>query len=79
MTAYPYQRDEYRTRINRAMDYIENNIDSSLSLDTIAHAAAFSPFHFHRVFKALVGETLNTFVQRVRIERAAARQRLPAR
>jgi AraC-like DNA-binding protein len=34
--------------------------------------AAFSPFHFDRVFKAVTGETLFGFIQRVRLERAAA-------
>ncbi len=36
----------------------------------MARVACFSPYHFHRVFKALVGETLNAFVKRVRLERA---------
>lgn len=58
-------------RINRVFDHIEANIDRDLSLDELAGVAHFSPFHFHRIFKALVGQTLNRFVQRVRIEKAA--------
>jgi AraC-like DNA-binding protein/DNA gyrase inhibitor GyrI len=42
-----------------------------LSLEQLAQVAHFSPFHFHRLFKDLVGETLNQFVNRVRVERAA--------
>lgn len=41
-----------------------------LRLDEVSAAAGFSPFHFHRVFKALMGETLNQFVKRQRLERA---------
>jgi AraC family transcriptional regulator len=66
-----YQRDEYLARINRVIDYIEHNIDGELSLGTLANVASFSRFHFHRIFRAMVGETLNQFIQRVRIEKAA--------
>jgi AraC family transcriptional regulator len=41
-----------------------------LWLADVAHAARLSPFHFHRVFQVLVGETLNEFVKRLRLERA---------
>jgi AraC family transcriptional regulator len=32
----------------------------------------FSPFHFHRIFSAMVGETLSSFIRRLRLERAAS-------
>lgn len=58
-------------RINRVIDHIEANISEELSLEDLAQVANFSRFHFHRIFKALVGETLNQFIQRLRIEKAA--------
>jgi AraC family transcriptional regulator len=64
-------REEYTARINRVIDYIEANIDKDLSLAELANVALFSPFHFHRIFKAMVGETLNGFIQRLRLEKAA--------
>lgn len=64
-------RKEYISRINRALDFIEKNIHEPLNLEKIAKAANFSPFHFHRIFKAFVGETLNSFVKRIRIEKVA--------
>ncbi len=67
-----YQREEYISRINRVFDYIESHIDNNLSLEELAKIANFSAFHFHRIFSAMVGETLNQFIQRVRIEKAAA-------
>jgi len=42
-----------------------------LQLDDIARVACFSPFHFHRVFKGITGETVIDYVQRTRLERAA--------
>jgi AraC family transcriptional regulator len=64
--------EEYSARINRVIDYIETNLDQALSLETLAGVANFSPFHFHRIFRAVVGETLGEFIQRRRIEKAAS-------
>jgi AraC family transcriptional regulator len=70
--AKEYLRREYLGRINRVIDFIESNIDSPLSLEPLARVANFSPFHFHRIFSALVGETLNNFIRRLRLEKAAS-------
>jgi AraC family transcriptional regulator len=64
-------QQEYVARINRAIDFIEKHIDSELNLEKISKAAGFSSFHFHRIFKAFTGETLNSFVKRLRVEKAA--------
>ena len=61
---------DYIQRTNAALDHILQNLDGDLSLDKVAHVAEFSPHHFHRVFRSLVGETLNQFVKRLRLERA---------
>jgi AraC family transcriptional regulator len=55
------------------MDYISRHLDRDLSLEEIARAASFSKFHFHRIFKAVVGETVAGFTRRLRLERAANR------
>jgi len=64
-------REEYISRINRVIDYIQNNIHEQLDLDTLAKVAHFSKFHFHRIFSVMVGETLNSYINRLRIEKAA--------
>lgn len=66
---------EYTARINRVLDHIEAHLDEPLQLTELARVAAFSPFHFHRLFSAHTGETLQRFVQRLRLERAAAQLR----
>ena len=68
-----YLAEEYSARINRVIDYIEENISHSLSLTELSNVAHFSPFHFHRIFSGMVGETLNTFIQRIRLEKAATK------
>ena len=65
------KRQEYVGRINRVIDYIRDNLAGDLRLDVLARVARFSPFHFHRVFKSVVGETLNDYIRRVRAQRAA--------
>jgi AraC family transcriptional regulator len=61
---------DYVARVNRSIDYITANLDRPLRLEDVAKAACFSPYHFHRIFRALIGETLAAFVKRVRLERA---------
>ena len=51
--------------------FIQDNLDSDLSLLFLAQTAGLSRFRFHRVFKAWRGETLHDFVTRMRMERAA--------
>jgi AraC family transcriptional regulator len=60
----------YTARMNRALDFVAQHLDEPLSLDRISAAAHFSPFHFHRLFQAWTGETVNAYVMRVRLERA---------
>lgn len=64
-------RIEYRSCINRVMDYIDQNLDKSFELKDIANVANFSPFHFHRIFTFLLGETPIDYIQRLRVEKAA--------
>jgi AraC family transcriptional regulator len=66
------RREEYLARINAVLDYIEKNLSRPLSLEELARVALFSPYHFHRVFSSLCGETLFQFIQRVRLEKAAS-------
>lgn len=53
------------------MDYIEKHLNEELTLDKIAQIACFSPFHFHHIFSTITNETINVFIQRIRIEKAA--------
>jgi len=75
MNAKDRSRQEYIARINRVMDYIEKHLNEEITLNKVAQIACFSPFHFHRIFSVLTNETLNTFIQRIRIERAAQQLR----
>ena len=64
-------RAVYEGRVNAAIDYVEAHLADELTIEQLAEVAHFSPFHFHRIFSAVTGETIGAFVARVRVERAA--------
>ena len=44
-------RNEYLQRIYKVQDYIESNMNDSLSIEELADVAGFSKFHFHRILR----------------------------
>jgi AraC family transcriptional regulator len=69
----PRSRDVYVDRMHRVTEYIDQHLDQFLDLETLAEVAHFSPFHFHRLFSALMGETLGAYLRRRRCDVAATR------
>ena len=61
----------YEARLLRVLAYIYDNLDGELSLDTLAEIACMSRFHWHRVFRAMTGETLADAIRRIRMAKAA--------
>jgi AraC family transcriptional regulator len=64
-------RSFYRTAVERIIQHIAGNLDQALDLETLASVACLSPFHFHRVFRGMTGETPLELNRRLRMERAA--------
>ena len=62
---------DYHERIVRTLVYIQEHLDEALELEEVAAVAAFSRFHFHRIFRGLVGESPKEHIRRLRLERAA--------
>ena len=60
----------YLERVNRAIDHAVSRLQEPLRLSDLARAAMLSPFHFHRVFQVIVGESPAEFVKRLRLEKA---------
>ena len=67
---------DYKTRLARVLDYIQTHLDDRLKLDELARVACFSTYHFHRIFTAMMGETLKDHIRRLRLERSALALRL---
>ena len=53
--------------------HVGGRLDGDVSLGALADRAGWSPFHLHRAFRRLVGETPKAYTQRLRLDRAAAR------
>ncbi|WP_172914802.1 helix-turn-helix domain-containing protein [Capnocytophaga canis] len=62
---------DYRERINKVLEYIGNHLDEKIELKTLAEIANFSEFHFHRIFKAFVNESVGAHITRLRVEASA--------
>lgn len=68
--------DDYRRRLQRAQVLLESRLDEDVSPVEAARAANFSLHHFHRIFRAQLGESVMEYTRRLRLERAARELRL---
>ncbi|RPI05506.1 MAG: AraC family transcriptional regulator [Ignavibacteriae bacterium] len=66
---------DYQQRIISVLVYIDMHFNEPLTLDELARIACFSPFHFHRIFQAFIGESVYAFIKRIRLENAAVHLR----
>lgn len=67
----PATLEEYRRRMNLIVDFIERNLDGEIDVARLASESGFSPWHFHRITRAFLGEPIGTYIMRVRLETAA--------
>lgn len=65
--------EDYFKRILKVLIFIEDHIEDELSMECLARVACYSPFHFHRIFQAIVGESVHQYIRRLRLEKAAGR------
>ena len=61
----------YENRLRRVSDYIHDHLDEDLDMDRLAEIACMSSYHWHRIYRAIHGETLAATVKRLRLHRAA--------
>ena len=80
MCQNPCMRDQtnnrYHRRIAVVLEYIANNLDAELSIQQLADVAHVSPWHFHRVFRALTGTPLGEAIRAIRPEFCAHELRM---
>ena len=62
---------EWSKRMENALEYIENNLEETLSVETIAKVAYSSPFHFQRMFHVWTGITLGEYIRKRKLTLAA--------
>ncbi|ACE91371.1 AraC family transcriptional regulator protein [Rhizobium phaseoli] len=61
----------YETRLRRVSAYIHDHLDEELDMERLAGIACLSSYHWHRIYRAIYGETLAATVKRLRLHRAA--------
>jgi AraC family transcriptional regulator len=61
----------YAERVQRVVDYLHDHLDDRFGLEKLAALANFSPYHFHRTYRGLLGETVYDTIRRLRLRRAA--------
>lgn len=66
-------RSFYVQAVQRVIEHAAAHLDEAVALDRLADEACLSPYHFHRVFRGIVGETPLELIRRLRMERAAYR------
>lgn len=60
--------NKYMSRICKVQDYIEVNYFQNVSVEKLAEVAGFSKYHFNRIFKSILNESVRQYVNRIRIE-----------
>jgi AraC family transcriptional regulator len=63
--------EDYRKRVNIVVDYIYSHLDDDFDLEKLAELSCFSKWHFQRMMKAWLGESVGAFICRTRLEMAA--------
>lgn len=61
----------HAARLARALAHLAAQLDRRPGLEALASVAAFSPFHFHRIWHAAMGETIAETTRRMLLHRAA--------
>jgi|SRR5581483_446269 len=64
-------RAGYDARFKRVTDFIYDHLDDDIDLNRLAEIACLSPYHWHRIYHAMYGETIAATVKRLRLHRAA--------
>lgn len=61
---------DYIKKIEASLKFIEDNLDKNITLDTLARNAYCSRFHFHRIFKAVVGQSVMEYIRHKKLVRS---------
>lgn len=61
----------YYETVQKAVDFIESHLKEDVSLYDIAQYVNFSVPHFYRIFKAIAGETVKSYIIKRRLSCAA--------
>jgi AraC family transcriptional regulator len=62
---------DYLTILEKAVVFIENNLKEDIKVEEVAGETGYSYYHFHRIFEAVLGETVGNYMRSRRLKRAS--------
>lgn len=65
--------EHYEKQILKVLIHIDENLDEKINIENLANIACYSPFHFHKVFSALMNESVYQYIKRIRLEKASGK------
>ncbi|MFZ6872008.1 AraC family transcriptional regulator [Undibacterium sp. Di27W] len=71
LSSNPALQISYERRLSRVTNYLHTHLDEDLDLNKLADIACMSPYHWHRIYRAIHGESVVATVKRLRLQRAA--------
>jgi AraC family transcriptional regulator len=71
MTNNHFTLQDYQQRVNKVLHYIHTHLEEDLDVEKLAALSNFSQYHFHRIIRAFLDESLMAYITRIRLEKAA--------
>ena len=71
MAKQPNTKHVYEAQLKTIVEYIHNHLDAKIDIAVLAAQSHFSPYHFHRITRAMLGEPIGAYITRARLETAA--------
>ena len=62
---------DWLKKLSDSLDYIEEQMESNLDIDQLAHVAGISKFHYQRMFTMITGVTLTEYIRKRKLTLAA--------
>ncbi len=59
MSGHTTRTNDYAMRLERVFKWLADHLDDALDLTTLADVACLSPYHFHRIYHSMQGETVD--------------------
>lgn len=72
MTSLSPVQQSYERRLIRVTQYLHEHLDQPLDLQKLADLACMSPYHWHRIYQGIHGESVIATLKRLRLQKAAA-------
>src|SRR5688572_1351220 len=64
---------DYEARLRRVIAHIHDHLEEDIDVDQLADVACLSRYHWHRIYRAIQGETIAATIRRLRLHHAAQR------